>query len=187
MARLFPERRENDDALIAFILDVFDSGNAALFEEQFGLSDRDIAILERRFRHQNTYEAIGVLYGLTKERVRQVLLELYARFRHPSHRLLWDRNCTTPHAPDPLSTLREIPLDRTLLSVRARKALYGLGIRHVSDLIGKTRGCFTGKVDRTAMAEIEREMAEYGLQFQRGDGLRKNHTIVLREENSVET
>jgi hypothetical protein len=92
VARQFPERREDDEVLIAFILDVFNNGNVATFREQFGLSDRDIEILERRLRDQETYAAIGIPYGLTRERVRQVLLKLYACFRHPSHHPVWDRN-----------------------------------------------------------------------------------------------
>lgn len=64
MARQFPERRERDDALIVFILGLFNTRDVSLLREWFGLSDREIKILGKKFFHQKTYGAIGSESGL---------------------------------------------------------------------------------------------------------------------------
>ena len=69
------------------------------------------------------------------------------------------------------------------MSYRARKALAALGMRRLSDLVGKTRKDLDWRViGRTTFAEIEREIAEYGLSFRPTTGMRKDETIRRDDE-----
>jgi hypothetical protein len=178
MAEGFPERRHNDEALIDFIVDSLNRGDIDGLKSQFKLSDRSVEILDRRLRGLQTYQAIGDALHLTKERIRQILLESYASFRHPERRMVWDCDYGLAKGHAGLDPSSGAPLDKTLLSSSARNALYRLGIRHISDLVGKTRRELRShRIGRTTFAEIEREMAEYGLAFRRTTGPRGNETI----------
>jgi hypothetical protein len=178
MTKGFPERRHNDEALIAFIVDSLNSGDIDGLKLQFKLSDRGVEILDRRLRGSQTYQTIGDALQYTKERIRQILLESYGSFRHPERRMVWDSDYGLAEGRAGLDASSGATLDETPLSASARKALYRLGIRHISDLIGKTRRELRSHhIGRTTFAEIEREMAEYGLAFRRTTGPRGNETI----------
>jgi hypothetical protein len=181
MGKGFPERRERDDALIAFIVDSLNNDDGERLKLQFALSDRNVEILDLRFRKQETYHNIGKVLHLTKERIRQILLEIYAGFRHPERRIVWDRDRGAANRRESRE-LSAVTLSETLLSVRAKKALFESGMYHLSDLVGKTRRELRfHHIDRTIFAEIEREIAEYGLAFRPTTG-RKRDEIICRSE-----
>jgi hypothetical protein len=179
MAKGFPERRQRDEALITFITTALEKDPVGL-KEQFGLTERDIDILDKRLRKGETYQAIGDALGLTKERIRQILLDMYGVFRRPEVRSAWDPGYEADRSGG-YALSREISgvtLGDLLLSYRARKALAALGMRRLSDLVGKTRKELNWRViGRTTFAEIEREIAEYGLSFRPTTGMRKDDAI----------
>jgi hypothetical protein len=182
MGKGFPERREHDEALIAFIVDSLNNDDRDRLKLQFALSDRDVEVLDLRFRKQETYHSIGKALHLTKERIRQILLEIYAAFRHPERRILWDcdRSATNRRGPRELSA---VTLSETLLSVRAKKVLFGLGMYHLSDFVGRTRRELRfHHIDRAVFAEIEREIAEFGLAFRPTTGRKGDETICRSEK-----
>ncbi len=183
MGRGFPERRQNDEALIAFITTALEKGPDVL-KGRFNLSDRDIEILDRRLNRGETYQTIGDALNLTKERIRQILLAMYGLFRHPEHRSTWDSGHEAKgNRAAGTREISAITLGDLLLSYRARKALAALGVRRLSDLVGKTRKDLDWRViGRTTFAEIEREIAEYGLSFRPTTGMRKDETIRRADE-----
>lgn len=183
MAKGFPERRQNDEALITFIVANLNDDGGDLLKAQFGLSARDVEILDRRFRGLETYQSIGDNLNLTKERIRQILLDLYACFRHPEKRVVWDPNCGAAKGKTAPRELSAVTLDQMLLSLRAQKGLFAMGVRHLSDLVGKTRkDLHSPYIDRATLAEIEREIAEYDLVFRRTAGKRKDDAICRSKE-----
>jgi hypothetical protein len=176
MIQWFPERRDNDEVLVAYIVKNLESDKGESLKELCGLSDRDLIVLDKRIMHQLKYQTIADQLGLTKERIRQILLALYGRLRQPDCQSLWN--------PKYINTVTlkmsygAVPLDQTLLSLAIRTALFYMGIRYVSDFIGKTRRFFLeADIQYTALEEIKRELSEYGLVFMPTTGRRRDETI----------
>lgn len=51
-----------------------------------GLTEREANIVKMRYQQGMTYDSIGKVYGITRERVRQIHNKALRKFRHPS---LW--------------------------------------------------------------------------------------------------
>ena len=52
------------------------------------LAPRELLVLERRYGlTTKTYEEIGLEYGVTRERIRQVCFKMLRKLRHPDRRI----------------------------------------------------------------------------------------------------
>lgn len=142
--------------------------NDCNFEENLNevlltLKEREQKILNELYRNNLTSEECGKIFGVTRERIRQIQREALRKLKHPSRqkcikygKLAYD-----------YSNMKSELIAEMELSVRSYNCLRRGGIKKIEDLEGLTCEDLMKirNLGRKSMMEIIEKAAEYGIEI----------------------
>lgn len=143
-----------------------------------GFSDRGRMVLFYRHRDGMTYAAIGKIFGVSAERVRQIYQKSLRRLRHPSRAVFFkygeDYTPPTKKAEGSDGALQGLelsaPIEYLELPLRAYFCLKRRGVDCIGDIVKLTRQELlkTRNLGVKSAESVERALAEHG--FHLSDG-----------------
>jgi len=98
---------------------------AHIFEnrERVGLTEREVSVLNNYYFEEKTLEEVGKLYGVTRERIRQILAKALRKLRHPQRRNLLENGMAyLDYVEMEYQTRKEEEKDRLIAEKLARDA-----------------------------------------------------------------